>query len=119
MVPLFNAIVSFIVALAESPPIKFANTTKFRQFFDAKTLAKPLDILSILLCNEQDKTMLFDQLERLGEIIKDYLEKLQTWQVQLIINIKMTIFMGFLYYKGPIWMFPVTKKKNWPNYSNW
>jgi predicted ribonuclease toxin of YeeF-YezG toxin-antitoxin module len=81
MVRLFNAIVSFIMALAEIPPIKFSNTAKFEQFCDAKTLAEPLDVLTILLATDQDKATLLDQLKKLGENIKNYLDKLQTWQV--------------------------------------
>jgi hypothetical protein len=81
MVPLFKAIVSFILALAESPPIKFSNTAKFEQFYDARTLAEPLDILRLLLITDQEKAMLFDQLNKLGENIKNYLSKLRTWYI--------------------------------------
>jgi hypothetical protein len=82
LVPLFTAIVSFIVTLAESPPIKISNTAKLEKFNAPKTLSQPLDILTILLNTDQNKATLFDQLEKLGKNIGDYLSKLQNWQVQ-------------------------------------
>jgi hypothetical protein len=64
LVPLFTAIVSFIVALAESPSIKCSNTAKPEHFIASKTLAQPLDILTIFLTTDQDKVTIFDQLNK-------------------------------------------------------
>jgi hypothetical protein len=64
LVPLFTAIVSFIVAFAESSPIKCSNTAKPEQFIASKTLTQPLDILTIFLTTDPEKATIFDQLNK-------------------------------------------------------